>query len=189
MFRTDRPGACGTGVALLLSAMPSISSRLEAASVLTSKTRRPMSAKYSATAVESDVLPTPPLPVKNRCRVGWCSRFSGRGLSQRATFSWEGTPPLCTKRPSTKTAGVALTPCCARAARSSILVRLMGVAKSCATRSIMALVLLHLEQPGPKTTTSIHQLLVQDRNNLRYMLSGEVVGRIDLGQARQPCAV
>src|SRR5574343_1644672 len=50
--------------------MACISSRLEAASVLTSSTRRPASARAMAVAVETDVLPTPPLPVKKMNRVG-----------------------------------------------------------------------------------------------------------------------
>jgi hypothetical protein len=71
MFRTDRPGAPGTAVGVLRRVIPSISSRLEAASVLTSSTRLPVSARASAAAVDSEVLPTPPLPVKKRCRVVW----------------------------------------------------------------------------------------------------------------------
>ena len=49
---------------------PSISSRLDAGSVLTSSTRLPASARAMATAQAIEVLPTPPLPVKNRKRVG-----------------------------------------------------------------------------------------------------------------------
>ena len=66
MLSTDSPGTPGTGVAWLLSGTPSISSRLDAASVLTSSTRRPASASAIAVAVDSEVFPTPPLPVKNR---------------------------------------------------------------------------------------------------------------------------
>ena len=68
------PGTPGTGTGWLDSGTPSISSRLEAASVLTSSTRRPASANAMAVAVDKEVLPTPPLPVKNRKRVGWASR-------------------------------------------------------------------------------------------------------------------
>jgi hypothetical protein len=60
MFSTDRPGTAGTGTGALRSGTPSISSRLEAASVLTSSTRRPWSASWMAVAVDSEVLPTPP---------------------------------------------------------------------------------------------------------------------------------
>src|SRR5438105_7954652 len=49
------------------------SSRFEAGSVLTSSTRLPAAARLTATAHETEVLPTPPLPVKNRLRVGRCS--------------------------------------------------------------------------------------------------------------------
>ena len=43
---------------------------LEAGSVLTSSTDLPLRAKMTADAQAIDVLPTPPLPVKNRCRGG-----------------------------------------------------------------------------------------------------------------------
>jgi len=43
---------------------------LDAASVLTSSTREPPSASWMAVAVDRDVLPTPPLPVKKTYRVG-----------------------------------------------------------------------------------------------------------------------
>ena len=77
MLSTDRLGAPGTGVGVLRKGTPSISSRLEAASVLTSRVRTPLSARAKAVAVDNDVLPTPPLPVKNRCRVGCCSQPMG----------------------------------------------------------------------------------------------------------------
>jgi hypothetical protein len=50
---------------------------LEAASVLTNKTRLPASAMAIAVAVAIEVLPTPPLPVKNRNRVGLSSHAMG----------------------------------------------------------------------------------------------------------------
>src|ERR1019366_3531187 len=53
---------------------PKTCPRLEAGSVLTSKTVRPLSASATAVAHARDVLPTPPLPVKNRSRVGCCKR-------------------------------------------------------------------------------------------------------------------
>jgi hypothetical protein len=80
----------GTATGWLLSAMPSISFRLEAASVLTSSTFLPASASAIDTAVETDVLPTPPLPVKNRCFVG-CSRrrmCDGMGLLDARGRQW-----------------------------------------------------------------------------------------------------
>ena len=43
---------------------------LEAGSVLTSNTRLPASASCTAVAQAMEVLPTPPLPVKNRKRGG-----------------------------------------------------------------------------------------------------------------------
>ena len=107
MFKTDKPGAPGTGVGWLLSVTPSISSKLEAESVLTSNTFWPQSAKCSATAVDREVLPTPPLPVKKRCLVGCFSKSNGFGVNQTATFSWAGMPPLWTRWPSIVTAGVA----------------------------------------------------------------------------------
>ena len=112
MFSTDKPGAPGTGTGVLRSSIPSISSRFDAASVLTSSTFLPASASISAAAVDSEVLPTPPLPVKNRCRVGWLRNPMGPGFSQVCTSSREGRPPLCTTLPSIMTAGVALTPDC-----------------------------------------------------------------------------
>jgi hypothetical protein len=66
MFRAYNPLAPGTGLGVAVSATPSTSSRLDAGSVLTSNTRRPASARASALAQASDVLPTPPLPVKKR---------------------------------------------------------------------------------------------------------------------------
>ena len=51
---------------------PSTSSRFDAGSVLTSSTRFPASARATAVALATEVLPTPPLPVKNRLRgTGW----------------------------------------------------------------------------------------------------------------------
>src|SRR5690606_16019558 len=52
------------------SAMPNTSARLLAGSVETMSTRRPASASAIAAAAAHDVLPTPPLPVKNRYGVG-----------------------------------------------------------------------------------------------------------------------
>ena len=63
--RPARPSATRSSVT------PSTSSRFEAGSVLTSSTRLPASARPMAVAQAEEVLPTPPLPVKNRMRVGF----------------------------------------------------------------------------------------------------------------------
>jgi anti-sigma factor RsiW len=74
MFSADSPATLGTPVGAAPSATPSTSSRFEAGSVLTSRTRLPASARPIAVAHAAEVLPTPPLPVKNRTRVGcWIS--------------------------------------------------------------------------------------------------------------------
>ncbi len=65
-FIASSLGTPGTAVGEEPSLTPSTSSRFEAGSVLTSNTRRPWSASAMAVAQEMDVLPTPPLPVKNR---------------------------------------------------------------------------------------------------------------------------
>ncbi len=71
MFSADSPDTFGTGVGVAESFTPSTSSRFEAGSVLTSSTRFPASARPIAVAQAAEVLPTPPLPVKNRMRVGF----------------------------------------------------------------------------------------------------------------------
>jgi hypothetical protein len=43
--------------------------------------------QVSAAAVDSEVLPTPPLPVKKRCRVGWSTNPMRAGLNQACTAS------------------------------------------------------------------------------------------------------
>ncbi len=73
MFIANRLVVPGIRVGEAPSGISSISSRLDAGSVLTSRTL-PRSDKLMATAQASEVLPTPPLPVKNRWRVGWPSR-------------------------------------------------------------------------------------------------------------------
>src|ERR1035441_296599 len=70
MFRAERRGIPGTALASEPSVTPRTSSRFDAGSVLTSSTRRPRSASATAEAHARDVFPTPPLPVKNRNRVG-----------------------------------------------------------------------------------------------------------------------
>src|SRR5512142_149071 len=69
MFIAQRPGTSGTGVGRPASLTPKTSSRFEAGSVLTKSTRWPRSARPTAVAPATEVLPTPPLPVKNRFRV------------------------------------------------------------------------------------------------------------------------
>src|SRR5512135_1005064 len=69
MFIAQRPGTPGTGVGRPASSTPKTSSRFEAGSVLTKSTRWPRSARPTAVAPATEVLPTPPLPVKNRFRV------------------------------------------------------------------------------------------------------------------------
>ena len=64
MFKAKRPGAARIAVGAEVSFVPSTSSRLEAGSVLTISTRLPASASASPVAQDSEVLPTPPLPVK-----------------------------------------------------------------------------------------------------------------------------
>ncbi len=160
MFSTDRPGAPGTGTGVLRSSMPSISSRFDAASVLTSSTVLPASASVSAAAVDSEVLPTPPLPVKNRCRVGWVRKPMGPGVSQVCTSSCEGMPPLCTTLPSMMTAGVALTPARRISSGFSTLTISTSMPAACAARSMMPMVLRHLLQPDPRTLTSMLNLFL-----------------------------
>ena len=63
------------------SATPRTSSRFEAGSVLTSSTRFPASARAMAVAQAADVLPTPPLPVKKRMRVGCSMRVDMMAFS------------------------------------------------------------------------------------------------------------
>jgi hypothetical protein len=75
MFVAESPTTFGTGVGLSFRAISSISSRFDAGSVLTSRTRNPQSARPMAVAHAREVLPTPPLPVKSRNGVG---AFSGR---------------------------------------------------------------------------------------------------------------
>ena len=70
MFSACNPATPGISVGVPPSLTPKTSSRFEAGSVLTSSTRFPLSASAMADAQASDVLPTPPLPVKNRKRVG-----------------------------------------------------------------------------------------------------------------------
>ena len=63
------------GVGCIPSAVSKTSSRFEAGSVLTRRTRLPPSAKNTAVAQAMDVLPTPPLPVNMRFLVGFPSDF------------------------------------------------------------------------------------------------------------------
>src|SRR5271157_5696220 len=83
MFIAERPGTPGTGVGRPASSTPKTSSRFEAGSVLTRSTRWFWSARPTAVAPATEVLPTPPLPVKNRFRV------KGPGMTMM-------NPPLAT---------------------------------------------------------------------------------------------
>jgi hypothetical protein len=64
MLRANKPGTPLTGVGSEPSLVSSTSSRLEAGSVLTIRTCFPAAANARPQAQESEVLPTPPLPVK-----------------------------------------------------------------------------------------------------------------------------
>src|ERR1700687_5070658 len=66
------------------SEVANTSSRLDAGSVLTSRTECPRSASATATAQEVEVFPTPPLPVKNRFRAGRSNTFIVRVLAAAA---------------------------------------------------------------------------------------------------------
>ena len=77
MFIAKRFATLGIAVGAAPSATPSISSRFDAGSVLTRSTRLPASASEMATAHDSAVFPTPPLPVKNRCLVGAANGLVG----------------------------------------------------------------------------------------------------------------
>lgn len=70
MLSADRLGAPGIAVGVGESGVSRTSSRLDAGSVETSRTRLPRSARATAVAQASVVLPTPPLPVKSRIRLG-----------------------------------------------------------------------------------------------------------------------
>jgi hypothetical protein len=66
MSIAERLATPGMGVGWPVNGTPKTSSRFDAGSVLTRSTRRPRSASATAVAEESEVLPTPPLPVKKR---------------------------------------------------------------------------------------------------------------------------
>ncbi len=59
-----RRGTSGIGVRRLPTVRPNTWPTFDAGSVLTSRTRAPASARWTAVAQAIDVLPTPPLPVK-----------------------------------------------------------------------------------------------------------------------------
>ena len=65
-------------------AVPKTWPMFAAGSVLTRSTRRPASVKANAVAHAIDVLPTPPLPVKNRNR-GASTRKWGVGMASATT--------------------------------------------------------------------------------------------------------
>ena len=64
------PGHAGMGVGSMPMTCPNTSPRFDAGSVVTSSTRRPASARAHATAHDTLVLPTPPLPVRKRYWYG-----------------------------------------------------------------------------------------------------------------------
>src|SRR5450830_1406002 len=72
MFTTSSPVTPGTttGADPRTGGMSKTSAKLLAGSVDTINTRRPPSARAIAVAAAQEVLPTPPLPVKNRNGVG-----------------------------------------------------------------------------------------------------------------------
>ena len=70
ILRTCRRSAPGTATGTLPKGTSNISSRLDAGSVLTRSTDLPPSTSARAAAQAIEVLPTPPLPVKNKKRVG-----------------------------------------------------------------------------------------------------------------------
>src|SRR5450755_2471470 len=70
MLRTCRRSAPETATGKFPKGVPNISSRLDAGSVLTKSTVLPPSTSAKAAAQAIEVLPTPPLPVKNKKRVG-----------------------------------------------------------------------------------------------------------------------
>ena len=71
MFSANSPSAPGIAVGAPDSRTPRTSSRFDAGSVLTSNTFLPCWAIDTAAAHASDVLPTPPFPVKKRMRVAF----------------------------------------------------------------------------------------------------------------------
>src|SRR5512135_3534771 len=78
MLRTCRCSAPETAAGMLLKGTSSISSRLDARSVLTKSTDFPPSASAKDVAHAIEVLPTPPFPVKNKKRVGLTRNPGGR---------------------------------------------------------------------------------------------------------------
>ena len=75
MFRANSPPAPGIAVGAPDSRTPRTSSRFDAGSVLTSSTFLPFWAMDTAAAQASDVLPTPPFPVKKRMRVAFSRKL------------------------------------------------------------------------------------------------------------------
>jgi hypothetical protein len=68
--KASSPATDATGAMVLPIAWPNTWPTFDAGSVLTRSTWRPASASRTAVAQAIEVLPTPPLPVKNRKRVG-----------------------------------------------------------------------------------------------------------------------
>ena len=95
--------------------------RFEAGSVETSRTRRPASASATAVAQASDVLPTPPLPVKKSAGVGEEMKESMAGEREEAAQQQEEAGPQheVTPRETTGSASGDAKPSRTRAANSS----------------------------------------------------------------------
>ena len=83
----DNPGTSGTAVMMLPIVSPNTCPTLEAGSVLTNKTFLPWPARRIAVAHATEVLPTPPLPVKKRKRGGWSRKFITAISSSRSRRS------------------------------------------------------------------------------------------------------
>src|SRR4051812_42055985 len=103
MFSAERRDTLEIRVGLVVSLVPSTSSKFDAGSVLTSNTRLPLSARVMAVAQATEVLPTPPLPVKNTMRrgsrmsedIGVLLRTGSHGLAHADCGRWTQRGKLC----------------------------------------------------------------------------------------------
>ena len=77
----DRPSTAEISVMVFPTVSPKTCPTLEAGSVLTSRTFFPSRARVIAEAHAMEVLPTPPLPVKNRNRGALSRNFMSQPLS------------------------------------------------------------------------------------------------------------
>src|SRR5674476_1458198 len=99
----DSPGTCSMGVTAFPMVTPRTWLTLEAGSVLTSRTRLPWLTRCKAVAQATDVLPAPPLPVKNRNRGGLSRNFMAARRQQQPEGPQD--PPDFSVKPSS------VTPC------------------------------------------------------------------------------